>query len=215
MRRVLVLFSVLWIGKVFAQSTFSAGLLPKVVTSFKVSPNIKWANGIESRTFIYDEEFKFSHSLVDVSSIFSLKTRMNNKLNFGFIFRFKEGKVEYRSLQHYNIIQRLEHLQLGHRFAFEQFYDDIINLRGRYRVTLQKALNGDKIDVYEWYMKFSNEYLWQFNDETLEIRLSPNLGYRLSKKNKIEIGVEYRASDFTRTIDKNQLWTRCTMYISL
>ncbi|WP_299673214.1 DUF2490 domain-containing protein [uncultured Tenacibaculum sp.] len=215
MRSIFIFFFVLFVGKITSQTNFSAGVLPKVVTSFKMSPKIKWVNSIESREFFYDKEFELTHSLVDVSTIFSLKTEMNNKLNFGFIFRFKDGEVEYRSLQHYNIIHSLEQFQMGHRFAFEQFYDDVINLRGRYRFTIQRALNGDKIDVFEWYLKLSNEYLWQFNDENLEIRLAPNLGYRLSKRNKIEFGVEYRAADFVRELNKNQLWMRCTMYISL
>ncbi len=215
MRSVLVLLFVLLMGENFAQSTFSTGILPKIVTSFKVSPNMKWINGVESRTFIYDKGFTFSHSLVDVSSIFSLKTKMNNKLNFGFIFRFKDGEIAYRTLQHYNIIHSIEQYQIGHRFGFEQFYDAILNLRGRYRFTLQRSLNGNKIDVFEWYMKLSNEYLWQFNKKALEIRLSPNLGYRLSKNNKIEFGVEYRTADVVRKLNKHQLWMRCTMYILL
>ena len=34
--------------------------------------------------------------------------------------------------------------------------------------------------------KVSNEYLYQFNENDFEARISPYLGYQLSKKDKIE-----------------------------
>ena len=76
-------------------------------------------------------------------------------------------------------------------------------------------MNGEKVDVNEWYLKVSNEYLYQFNESDFEARISPYLGYQLSKKDKIEIGLDYRLGNVFESVKKNALWFRTTWYISI
>ncbi|WGH74066.1 DUF2490 domain-containing protein [Tenacibaculum tangerinum] len=216
-KKTLVLLFFFTTFMVASQSTFVGGWLPKVNTSTKLSEKTKWVNSIEAREIIYNEDFQFTHSLVDVSSIFSFKTDLDQSVNVGYILRFKEGETIHRTLQHFNLVQNLNGIKLGHRLGFEQFFQSQVTpqYRTRYRATFQKALSGKKVDVKEWYVKLSNEYLYQFNKQDFEIRLAPYLGYQLSEKDKLEFGFDYRWGQVFDLIQNNSLWFRTTWYISL
>lgn len=198
-----------------SQSNLDAGFLPKIVLSKKISNKTKWVNSIESRSIFYDDVYQFSHSLIDFSTILSLKTNLNQSFNFGYIIRFRDSKKIHRTFQHYNFVSQFSSVKLAHRFAFEQFYESKqqTTFRTRYRFSLEKALNGEKVDVKEFYIKVGNEYLYDFED--LEIRLTPYLGYQASKKDKIEFGLDYRLSSFVNNATENNFWFRATWYISL
>lgn len=201
----------------FAQSNFTGGWLPKVNMSKKLSDKTKWVNSIEAREVLYTDAFEFTHNLVDVSTILSMKTDLNQSVNVGYILRFKEGETIHRLLQHFNIVQNFDGLKLAHRLGMEQFFQKNVRpqYRTRYRATLQKALSGEKVDVKEWYIKIANEYLYQFNQEDFELRVSPYLGYQLSKKDKLEFGLDYRLGKLLDSPHKHSLWFRTTWYISI
>ena len=166
---------------------------------------------------MYDDDFQLSHSLVDISSIFSLKTDLNQSFNFGYILRFRDSETIHRTFQHYNFVNNFTSLKIGHRFAFEQFYQSKkqTTFRTRYRISAEKPLNGEKVDVKEFYIKLGNEYLYDFDDADLEIRLTPYLGFKASNKDRIELGLDYRISNLIRNSTENDLWFRATWYISL
>ncbi|MFY9243476.1 MAG: DUF2490 domain-containing protein [Polaribacter sp.] len=206
---------ILFFIQINSQTNLDAGFLPKVVLSKKISEKTKWINSLESRTVLYDDAYQFSHSLVDISSIISLKTGLNQSFNFGYILRLRDTRTIHRTFQHFNLVNQLSTLKLGHRFAFEQFFESEkqTTFRMRYRISAEKALNGEKVDVKEFYLKFGNEYLYDFSD--LEIRFTPYLGYQATKKDKIEFGFDYRLSNFIENATENNLWFRVTWYISL
>lgn len=199
----------------FSQSNFDSGFLPKVVLSNNLSDKTKWVNSIETRNIIYDDNFKFKYSLVDLSSTYSIKTDLNQSFNFGYILRFRRSETIHRTFQHYNLISQLRSSKLGHRIALEQFYQTKkqTTFRTRYRLTLEKPLNGEKVDVKEFYLKIGNEYLYDF--ENLELRVTPYVGYKVSKTNKLEFGFDYRLGDIINAISTQDLWFRTTWYISI
>lgn len=205
------------VSKVYCQSNFDSGFLPKVVFSNKVSDKVNWVHSLESRAIIYDDKYPFSHNLVDVSSILSLKTNLNQSFNFGYIIRFWDSETIHRTFQHYNFVNQFLSIKVGHRLAFEQFYQTKkqITFRTRYRVSAEKPLNGERVDVKEFYIKLGNEYLYDFKTNDLEIRVTPNLGFKASKKDKIEFGLDYRLGRFLNNNTKNNLWFRTTWYISI
>lgn len=215
----IVLFALLFFGcfKMFGQSDFDTGFLPKVVLSNKVSDKINWVNSIESRAIIYDDKYQFTHNLLDVSSIMSLKTNLNQSFNFGYIIRFRNAETIHRTFQHYNFVNQFLSLKLGHRLAFEQFYqtNKQTTFRTRYQVSAEKPLNGERLDVKEFYVKLGHEYLYDFETNDLEIRVTPYLGFKASKNDKIEFGLDYRLARFLSNNTRNNLWFRTTWYLSL
>lgn len=215
--KVLILLVSFFCLKTKSQSNFDAGLLPKIVLSKKIDDKLKWVHSIESRAVVYDDELQLSHNLVDASSILSLKTSLNQSFNFGYILRFRDSDIIHRTFQHYNFVNQLTAIKVGHRFAFEQFYQSKkqTTFRTRYRVSAEKALNGEKVDVKEFYLKLGNEYLYDFEEKDLEIRLTPYLGYKASEKDRIEFGLDYRLGGFINNITENNLWFRVTWYYEL
>jgi hypothetical protein len=202
------------LNTVFSQENTELGFLPKIVLSNKINDNSKWVNSIESRTFV-EENLATTHSLVDISSIYSRKISENQSINFGYILRFEGSEQIHRTFQYFNVLSNFSALKIAHRFAFEQFYqrEKQTNYRTRYRISLQKALNGERIDINEFYLKIGNEYLYDFSD--LEVRLTPYLGYQLSKKDKLETGFDYRLGDLFANSQSKNLWFRITWYILL
>lgn len=198
-----------------AQQNVDLGFLPKIVVSKKMNDNIKWVNSIENRNILYDDEYQLTYNLVDVSSILSFKTNLNQSFNLGYIFRLRDGDAIQRLFQHYNFVNNFTSLKLGQRFAFEQFFQvgEKVDYRIRYRISLEKPLNGERVDVKEFYLKLGNEYLYDFISP--EIRLTPYLGYRVSEKDRLEFGVDYRLGDFIKNATQNDFWLRVTWYYNL
>ncbi|CAM1344740.1 DUF2490 domain-containing protein [Tenacibaculum amylolyticum] len=211
---VVFLFAVLQLQ---SQTTFNLGWLPKVNLSYKLNEKTKWVNSIETREVVYEDTFRFTHSLVDVATIFSIKTNMHQSLNLGYIVRIEEEELTHRLFQQYNFVQSFDGLKLGHRIGLEQHFPEKSNTfyRTRYRITLQKSLAGEKVDVKEFYLKLGNEYVYNFTSEDLEIRFSPYLGYKVSPKDKVEVGFDFRSSNFIDAVNEHSLWFRTTWYISL
>ncbi len=207
----------LWSVAVFSQVDSEFGILPKFNISSKINSKLKWVNSIEAREKIYDQDFLFEHVLLDLSTSVSYKTNLNERLNLGYILRFEEGEVIHRLFQQYNIIQKINTLKLGHRIGFEQHFpeNEASFYRLRYRITAQKPLNGEQVDENEFYIKVGNEYVWNISTEDIEARLSPYLGYKINKHNKLEIGTEYRISNVLDALNKHRFWLRTTWYISL
>lgn len=212
MRIVVSFIFVLLLGTVSGQSQNDYGLLPKVILSKKYGDRFRWINSAESRTDI-NYEANLNNNLLDLSSIVSFRADVHHTINFGYIVRFEGGEVIHRTFQHFNYLQEFSASQLSHRFAFEQFFEpnNSVFFRGRYRAIYQKPLNGERIDVKEFYVKLGNEYLWNFEEKELEIRFTPYLGYQVSAKDRIEFGIDYRTLSF----DQNNFWFRTTWYISI
>lgn len=216
-KQLLVFFVFIFALNMFSQADTNLGFLPKVVLSKKINEVSKWVNSIEQRTIFYDEEIQFSHNLLDISSIYSLKIGQNQSLNFGYILRFRDSETIHRTFQHYNFLETYNALKVGHRFALEQFYqtEKQTTFRTRYRVSLEKPLNGERVDVKEFYLKLGNEYLYDFAEKDLEVRVTPYLGYQVSKKDKVEFGIDYRVGNFLNNATENNFWFRTTWYISI
>lgn len=215
MKKELLVLCTLFAISLEAQQNLDLGFLPKIVISNKVRDNVKLVNSIENRNILYDDVYQLTYNLVDVSSILSFKTNLNQSFNLGYIFRLRDGDAIHRLFQHYNFVNNFTSLKLGHRFAFEQFFQEEkkVDYRIRYRISLEKPLNGERVGVKEFYLKLGNEYLYDFVNP--EIRFTPYLGYKVSRKDRLEFGLDYRLSDFTENATQNNFWLRVTWYYNL
>lgn len=215
MRRLYLFFFILIIYQsIWAQSSFSSGVLPRVRLSSKLTENIKWINGIESRQLFVnntkESSLDYDYVLTDFSSLVSIKIGVNGVLNGGYLLRVEDNKTAHRTIQQYNIVHFYNAYRIGHRFATDQTFSkyEAPEFRTRYRITAEKPLSGDQIDPKEFYVKVSNEYLLSFQnqDTGLEVRVLPFLGYEINTKNKIEIGLDYRLGQLFTSRTENDLW---------
>lgn len=207
----------------YAQSSFSSGILPRIRVSTKITDQIKWINGIESRQLLIndskDDSFGYDYILTDISSLLSFKVGAHGVLNGGYLLRIENDEIIHRVIQQYNLVHNYNVLRIGHRFATDQTYGNSASpeFRARYRITIEKALAGNNVDPGEFYVKLSNEYIFSYQNEKsdLEMRILPFLGYELNPKNKIEIGLDYRQDRLLKSGAENDLWLSINWFYTI
>lgn len=222
--RITLNISVLFgcIGVVFlvsstnAQSVSQFGTLPVVNLNIGLSKgweiNTKWETRQILRTGVDGEvvERGFDFAQSDHSIVLAKKVGLNSKLAGGYLFRFRDGDVINRTIQQFSIVQRLPQFRLAHRFVSDQTYvqTEPVEVRLRYRIGTEIALNGQSADPKEPYLKVNNEYLASFQgtDFDLEVRIVPVLGYQFTDRNKIECGVDVRLDSFLDSDLRRRLW---------
>lgn len=170
-----------------------------------VSDNYKTNFALRSRYFLYkDKNLDFENRQLDFVHFSTLNLDYNHSISFGIQYRIREsidgGSNELRLTQQFNYTKKNEALRFGHRFRLEQrILSDLTILRSRYRFALDFPLNGVKLDVGEAYLILSMEALLSQGETIkpeLDHRTTGNIGWAISKKSKIQVGLEYRFEAF-------------------
>lgn len=207
----------------WAQSSYQLGLLPALNINQKLDKNWRLNYKVESR--ISGVEGQFSESpkagaqylLTDLSALASRKVGLNNTLAAGYLIRLEKGGVSHRAIQQYTLVTSYNAFRLAQRISTDQTFsnEEAAEFRLRYRLSFDVPLNGQEVDDREFYLKINNEYLNSLQGGTygLEVRLVPSLGYAFSDNNKIELGVDYRLSDFLNGPSENTFWLPLTWYL--
>jgi len=149
--------------------------------SEQLSGNYNWAH-LEGRVFATYELFG------------------GNSLGGGYQYRFadpfeEETGYEHRLMQQYAFITFTEARRFGHRIRSEQRIRESGTIqRLRYRLSYDFPLEGQQLDAGEAYMILSNEVLWSLARDLSELdnRVFVGIGWALSRKRKIETGLQFR-----------------------
>ena len=209
----------------WSQGIYSAGVLPQINLNFSLPEDWRLNIKAESRQLFsegqFDQDFKttYRYDLTDIALIASKKTGANNSLGAGYMVRFREKEVIHRFIQQYSIVKKYDLFRLGHRISTDQTLrnNNPVQFRLRYRIGIERALNGNDVDPQEFYFKLNNEYLFSIEGENndLELRLIPALGYVFNDNNKIEFGIDYRLNEFISGVSRNQFWLYLGWFISM
>jgi len=208
-----------------AQSTYRVGALPAININKGLRDDWSLNFKAESRqsalsgTFNGNSLVQFDYLLTDLSLMASKKAGLNNKLAGGYLASLRQGRTIHKLVQQFTIVRRYSTFRLGHRFAADQAFEknEPVEIRLRYRITAEFPLNGEAVDIREFYLKINNEYLHAFQDSKydLEMRLSPLIGYVFSNKNKFEFGTDYRVNSFINHSARNSFWISLSWYLSI
>ena len=211
-------------GTALAQSTtFIAGFMPEINILVPLSDRVKLRNTIESRAVFLnngneDDRWKYEYLLTDLSAIAAIKVGAAGSLNAGYLIRFLDGEVFHRFIQRYRFVTDIANLRLGHRAGIDQTFnaDGFFEFRTRYRINLEKALNGQRIDPGEFYFKLGAEALWEVADgrSEIETRLTPILGFEIGPGHGLEGGLDYRVA-VTLEDPIHALWITITYFRTL
>lgn len=215
----------MFINEVEAQSTYQVGTLPSINLNKKLKNDWSLNFKIESRQLIQQGDFKvnvnknFEYVLTDYSLIAAKKVGLNSRIAGGYLIRFRGGELIHRTIQQYSIVQKRIGYRLGHRFVSDQTFSSNENstFRLRYRLTPEIPLNGQSVDLKEFYIKINNELLnsFQNSEYDLEIRIIPLLGYHIAGSNKIETGVDYRVNSFLTNNSRHTFWLSLNWFIEM
>lgn len=208
-----------------AQADYQSGLLPSLNFNKNITEVWQLNFEIESRqqlsAGLFEEEtaLNYEYILTDLTTIAARKVGANGGIGVGYLFRINGDRIIQRSLQQYTYTKRLQGIRLGHRLRIDQTFEKSQNpvFRARYRFGSEISLNGQEVDPKEWYLKVNNEYLGIFEtgENDLEIRLVPVLGYVFTDANKMEVGLDYRVSNFIADVSSHRFWLALNWYLKL
>ena len=149
-------------------------------------------------------------------SIAGKKIGINTSIAAGYLLRIDGKEIRNRAIQQISIVRKYSGFIISHRISADQTFDkdDHTEYRLRYRLSSEIPLSGQSSDPKEFFLKASNEYLnsLQNKEFDLEIRTSAFIGYVLTPRNKLELGLEYRADSFINQNLRNRLWIALNIY---
>lgn len=197
-----------------AQVQVRAGFLPSINYNRQLEKNWEVNFRVESRHFVYDNElpnrFTYRYSLTDISALAGKKVGLNSKLVAGVLTRLEPGAFAVRSIQQFTFQTHLKTTRIVHRIASDQTFaaNETPEFRLRYRWSAEFPIAGQKIDVKEFYVKFSNEFIASAQDGSgnLEVRAIPTIGYVINEKHKLELGIDNRAASLLENQTRYSAW---------
>jgi hypothetical protein len=209
----------------YSQKNYRAGTIPQSNINFPVAKKFKLNTKLESRQIFFEQEpghdksNNIRYERTDLSVILTRKISADNTIGGGYLVRLEDGKFSHRLIQQFNHVKSYETIRLAHRIVLDETFssEDPTEIRLRYRLGLERALSGRKIDVREYYLKVNNEYLGIFSsgDPDLEIRASAAVGYNATDDNKVEVGFEYRVNEFNSAVKAQQFWLTIGWFLSV
>ncbi|GAB3945216.1 hypothetical protein GCM10028805_13940 [Spirosoma harenae] len=209
----------------FSQEKYVAGTLPQVNINFSLPKKFKLNTKLESRQIFRERTLNESvknqlrYERTDLALVLTKKMSLNSTLGGGYLIRLEDNQLVHRLIQQVNLVNDLNLITVAHRFVLDETFrqTEPVEIRGRYRLSLEKPLNGMQIDPNELYVKLNNEYLgiWSPDRTDLEIRGLLALGYNMVKDTKLELGFEYRVNEFDQPSQAHQYWATLSWFINI
>lgn len=207
----------------FAQNRF--GVMPQININFKLGEAWKANSKLENRQILYQNPYdgvggRAEFERTDLDLIITRNKGTLKGLGAGYMIRRydMDGSYLHRLIQQYSFSRELNRINLAHRFRTDQSFqkNEATQFRLRYRLSLEKPLNGVKVDPKEFYLKFSNEYIGILKDQVgnMEIRAATSVGYNLTDDTQFETGFDYRAENLIESQTEHLLWLTLSFYHS-
>ncbi len=199
-----------------AQQSYRAGILPQINLTADGPENWKFNLRAESRQIFSEGRFDeaaggaYRYERTDFAAVLLRKTGVGSTAGAGYLLRLEDGQVIHRLIQQYSVVSGSGALRSGHRFAADQTFrpNEPPEYRLRYRFSVEIPLQGQNVDPGELYAKLNNEYLGILQDAAfdLETRAVGVLGINFNDRNKLELGLDYRANEFLDGPARHQFW---------
>ena len=189
-----------------AQENVTVYLQPTVAFNYDVAPRYSHNFSLENRNYLIESgQNNLSIRHLHFAHFSNYQLRENQSIALGIQYRFREwfddGSNELRITQQYNLRLKPMVIRYGHRLRAEQRITTATTVhRFRYRFTLDFPLQGEQLDTGEAYLVGNVESLLSVaKNEKPEYdqRFTLNLGWLLPHKTKIQVGLEYRAENYT------------------
>ena len=193
-------------------------LLPSLNVNTKLERDWSANLRVESRQVLFEAPESFNYELTDVALAGAKKLGLRTTVAVGALVRFDEDFTAFRSFQQLTMVRRYAALRVAHRFSADQTFSAVEapEFRLRYRLSGERALNGETVDPREFFTKFHNEYLggWQGGEIDPEVRVAAFLGYAVTKSKKLELGLENRLDGFLGDSIRQRWWIGVNAFVS-
>lgn len=201
---------------------FFTGIFPELSLTRKVSDRHKLNFKVENQRVIFDnldsdsENPQFSHYRTDIMAFFDRSLKPGMSLALWLFHRFQENEDGNRIIQQFALTQKSRAIRVNHRFRTDQTFtrNQPLEVRFRYRLSLEVPLQGAEIDPGEYYFLTSGESIFsrQGSDFEIENRLAASLGKFFNKTQKLEWGVDYRTDGYIQDGFRTRLWAKISFY---
>jgi len=202
-----------------AQSSYQYGIIPSINLIKKFPRNWSANFKVESRQSLYNHELKYEYLLTDGSLVVTKRIASNITVGGGYLIRAEDDELKNRAIQQISFGKKYPGFRMAHRVMTDQTFEknNKAEFRLRYRISSEIPLEGQSLDVKEFYLKINNEYLnsWEGDDYDMEIRWVALLGYSVSPVNDLEIGLDYRLDSFIEGNSRNRIWLSINIFHSL
>lgn len=187
------------------QGKFEGAAEPSVSVSYKLGKHLTQNASLTQRAFWYRNDEWALQSRHTELSVFTTHILIGgHRVSLGLGYRLSDsysigGANEFRITEQYNYAYRKGAVRFGHRFRAEQrFYPSRTQHRFRYRFSLDGPLQGERLDVGEFYWAAHGEQLLgvaQAAAPGYDLRAGFLLGYQLGPDAKWQAGWVYRLED--------------------
>jgi hypothetical protein len=220
----LVLFWFFLSLKLQAQSNhrFFTGVFPEASLTKKLNDIHKLNFKIENQEVIFDNEDsdsenpQFSHYRTDIMGFFDRSLKPGVSVALGLFHRFQENEDGNRIIQQLALLQKSRVVRINHRFRTDQTFtrNKPLEVRFRYRLSVEVPLQGDEVDPGELYFLSSAESIFSHQGGNFEIenRLVASLGKFFNKTEKLEWGFDYRTDGYIQEGFRTRLWAKISYY---
>ncbi|MDP3436325.1 MAG: DUF2490 domain-containing protein [Bacteroidales bacterium] len=202
-----------------AQTGKQYGVMPSINLLKQFPKNWSTNFKLESRQSLYNQMLKYDYLLTELSLVITKRIAPNITIGAGYLIRAEDDEFKNRAIQQISFGKKYPGFRMAHRFMTDQTFgkSSDTEFRLRYRISSEIPLEGESIDVKEYYLKINNEYLnsWQKSDYDLEIRLGALIGYSISSINDLEIGIDYRLDSFISGNRRERIWLSINFFHSL
>ena len=206
----------------FAQTDTYGGLFPEMALS-KIQGNWKYTLKIESQNYFYSspalDQWKYTKKQNDLQGFIAHKITPLASLSVGYQYRMTNSEDNsHRLIEQLSFVQKSSLLRVGHRIRLDQtFLDEGLQLRFRYRLSLEIPLNGHSLDPKEFYLLAQDEPIMSFEPEKqdLENRLNTAIGYVFRNHSKIQSGIDYRTDRYFIAGFRHRIWWKTGLYLKI
>lgn len=211
-------------GTLSAQESkvFFTGFFPEISITKKLNEQHKLNFKIENQEILFDnrdsesENPQFSHYRTDLMLFFDRNLRPGVSIGLGIFHRFQENEDGNRIIQQLAVLQRMRNLRINHRLRTDQTFTQNENLevRLRYRFSMEIPLEGSEVDFGEYYLVLSEEPIFSLKGGEFEIenRTALALGKLYNSNEKLEWAVDYRTDGFIQDGFRTRLWAKISYY---
>lgn len=208
----------------WAQNGYKGGTMFQLKPDFSFGEDWELNTKLESRQVLFEGLNKdpfnnvFHYDRTDLEMVLNNKISPLGAIGAGYLIRLEDGKFIHRLIQQFSIAEDAIGLGIAHRFRTDETIDknESTKYRLRYRMSMEKALNGSEVDPGELYLEFSNEYLQsiQSKEYNLEIRALAAVGFNFNDNNKLETGLDYRIENLFSGANRQLLWLNIAWSLS-
>ena len=221
----LIWIGILWTcwsaGAVGQSPEYTVGILPALNLHHVFSPQWRLNTKAETRVLLVEQDpgepwvGKQRLDLADLTGMVVWQGLGRGSVAIGGLGRWRDDRVTLRAIQQIAWVDRWEGLRVGHRVRTDQTWrEGPPVLRLRYRLTGERALQGQRVDLGEPYLKMGLEGLAVWREAQLdgEARIVPAFGWRLPAGQRLEVGMDLRFSEFREPSARQRHWMTISWY---